>query len=242
MINPAPIPGISAVALNGRFPRIEILPPSTALWTDAHEQAWLRSRAANPRLHDGPIWSATSATTDAITVHLDRYKRLTVQADPAIGDLGVRHVGVKGLMTAVDEQGRKRILLARRGPNTRAYPNLWEIAPAGGVEANAPLSPDSIIATLTQEAREELDVDASSSAAAASPFLLVRDEVACSVVFMVQLRWPELFDPAWRLPETWEYSDARWLTHDETSRWLHASPHQITPPARAALDAFLKRS
>lgn len=243
MSTPPAIPGITSFPLNGRFPRIEISPPPNAPWTDAHEQVWQRACAANPRLHDGPIWSATSADADRITVQLDRYKRLTIQSDPTIGDLGIRHIGVKGLMTAPDERGPARILLARRGPHTRAYPNLWEIAPAGGVEAVAGerLSGDSIIATLIQEAREELAIDASPSSAAASPFLLVRDELARSIVFMLHLPWPDLFDPAWRLPQTWEYTDSRWLTYDEARQWLHASPQQITPPARAALEAYLNR-
>lgn len=237
--------GITQFPLNGRFPRIDIAAPNQTQWTDAQEQAWQRACAANPRLHDNPIWSATSADADRITVQLDRYKRLTIQSDPAIGDLGVRHIGVKGLMTAPDERtrGGEQILLARRGPRTRAYPGLWEIAPAGGVDVveNQPLSVDSIIATLIQEAREELGIDASPSAAAARPFLMVRDETARSLVFMVHLPWPSLLDHAWRLPQTWEYTDSRWLTRDGVKQWLQSSPHQITPPAAAALDAFLRQ-
>lgn len=238
---PASIPGIRVHLLGGRFPTIATLPAPAAPWTDTYESAWQRLCAANPRLHDGPIWSATRADAELVTVQLDRYRRLAIQSDPTIGDLGVLHVGVKGLITAAGADGVQRILLARRGRHTRAYPNLWEIAPAGGVEADIPLSPESIIRTLVQEAKEELGIDASPSAQHASPFLLVKDETARSVVFMVHLPCPGRFAPAWQLPQTWEYTESRWLTCSEAAQWMTVSPSDITPPARAALAAFLEQ-
>ncbi|MFT3687098.1 MAG: NUDIX domain-containing protein [Phycisphaerales bacterium] len=237
----APTPAVTTFPLNGRFPAIEVVAMPAAPWTDAHEAAWQRRCAANPRLHDGAIWSALHADATRITACLDRYRRLTVQADTAIGDLGVRHVGVKGLMTATDAGGVERILFARRGTHTRAYGNMWEIAPAGGVDVvdGVPLSAQSIIATLVKEASEELGIDASSSAFAASPFLMVMDNSARSLVFMVHLPWPGPFDLSWQLPETWEYSESRWLTREQAERWLRGNPDEITPPAAAALTAFL---
>jgi 8-oxo-dGTP pyrophosphatase MutT (NUDIX family) len=241
MTNAASSPSVTTYPLDGRFPAIEVVAPPDTSWTDAQEAAWQRRCAANPRLHDGPIWSALHADAPRVTARLDRYRRLTVQSDPAVGDLGVRHVGVKGLLTATDAHGIERILFARRGTHTRAYANLWEIAPAGGVDVidGVPLSPQSIIATLVQEAREELGIDASPSAHAARPFLLVKDEYARAVIFMVHLPWPGRFDPTWKLPETWEYSESRWLTREQAAAWLKTSPGEITPPAAAALKAFL---
>ena len=72
-------PAITTFPLRGTFPRIEIASPASAPWSEAHEQAWQRSCAANPRLHDGPIWSATQADANRLTVQFDRYKPLTIQ-------------------------------------------------------------------------------------------------------------------------------------------------------------------
>jgi 8-oxo-dGTP pyrophosphatase MutT (NUDIX family) len=245
MSDQAPIPGIRVHTLNGAFSAITILPAPEPPWAAAHEQAWQHLCATNPKLHDGPIWSATRVSASRLTVTLDRYRRLAIQADPTVGDLGVRHVGIKGLTTATDAAGVTRTLLARRGPHTRAYPNMWEIAPAGGVEAHKPLSPESIIETLVQEAGEELGIDASSSAPAIRPLLLLEDEVARSAVFVATLPWPGPFDPSWKLPATgpaaWEYSATRWLTHQEITQLLSAHPSDVTPPTRAAL-SFAQRA
>ena len=242
MSGAASIPGVRVHLLDGRFPPVAILEAARHPWPAEHERAWRRLCAANPKLHDGPIWAATRASAAGLTVTLDRYKRLAIQADPAVGDLGVRHVGIKGLTTAIDHAGVVRTLLARRGPHTRAYPNMWEIAPAGGVEAHKPLSAGSIVETLILEAREELGIDASPSASAVRPLLLLEDERARSVVFIAHLPWPGAFDPGWRLPTTgpaaWEYSQMQWLDGAQVSGWLADRAEELTPPTRAALGRY----
>ncbi|HYC99942.1 MAG TPA: hypothetical protein VEB22_01845 [Phycisphaerales bacterium] len=238
------IPGVRVHELAGRFPPITTISSPELPWPAEHQRAWERLCAASPKLHDGPIWAVKHASASGLTVTLDRYKRLAVQVDPAVGDLGIRHVGVKGLTTAIDAAGVTRTLLARRGVHTRAYPNLWEIAPAGGVEGNVPLTPASIVQTLIQEADEELGIEAGSSASAVRPMLLLEDENARSVVLIARLPWPGLFDPRWTLPSTgptaWEYSAARWLTDDALIEWLVETPETLTPPTRASLTAHLR--
>ncbi|MBY0396589.1 MAG: hypothetical protein K2X91_09000, partial [Thermoleophilia bacterium] len=139
---------IAALRLAGP-PRLVTLPTPALDWPPPHEQAWARLCAQNPRLHDGPIWAVAHADAAEIAVYPDRYKRLSIQADPAVGDLGIRQLGVKGLSVAPGADGRPRLLLARRGPRVRTYPRLWETAPAGGVTLPGPLTHTSIIDALS---------------------------------------------------------------------------------------------
>lgn len=233
MINPAPIPGIRVHLLSGGFPAITTLPAPADPWTDTHERAWQRLCSANPKLHDGPIWSASRVSTTGMTVHLDRYKRLAVQADPSVGDLGVRLIGAKGLTSRSDGC----TLIARRGPHTRIYAGFWEIAPAGGVDANVPLTLGSIAKTLVQEAAEELDSDIRASANRTRPFMLVEDEFARSVDIVATVDWPDArfrqdLSIAAARP-TWEYNDVEWLTPAGIGEWGRHRPYDLTPPTRA---------
>ncbi|HZW08157.1 MAG TPA: hypothetical protein VFF65_13625 [Phycisphaerales bacterium] len=231
----APIPGIRVHTLGGRFPTITTLPVPCDSWNGTYEQAWKRLCAQNPKLHDGPIWSASRVSATHITVTPDRYKRLAIQADPNIGDLGVRIIGAKGLTTRADGC----TLIARRGPHTRIYSGYWEFAPAGGVDANAPLSLGSVARTLVQEAAEELDTDISATVSHTSPFMLIEDEMARSVDILATVHWPDARyrrDPSFAAaPPTWEYNDVEWLCGDGLTEWHLRRSYDLTPPTRALL-------
>lgn len=233
MSDPAPIPGIRVHLLGGRFPTITTLPVPSDSWNGTYEQAWRRMCAANPKLHDGPIWSASRVSATHIAVTPDRYKRLAVQADPSVGDLGVRLIGAKGLTSRSDGC----TLIARRGPHTRIYSGFWEIAPAGGVDANAPLTLASVAKSLVQEAAEELDSDIRASAKRIYPLMLVEDDFARSVDIVAMVHWPDArhrqdASIAAARP-TWEYNDVEWLTPAGISEWGRHRPYDLTPPTRA---------
>lgn len=233
MNDPISIPGIRVHLLGGRFPTITTLPAPADPWTDTHERAWQRLCAANTRLHDGPIWSASRVSATGMTAHLDRYKRLAVQADPSVGDLGVRLIGAKGFTSRSDG----RTLIARRGPHTRIYAGFWEIAPAGGVDANAPLTLGSVAQTLVQEAAEELDSDIRASANRTRPFMLVEDDFARSVDIVATVDWPDTHhrqdSSIAAVRPTWEYNDVEWLSTAGIVEWGMHRPYDLTPPTRA---------
>ena len=123
------MPRPKVIALTSGVPLIERLPADATAWSEQHETVWKTMLDANPRLHDGPIWSVVEADAARLTVRADRYKRLAVQDDATIGWLGVRQLGVKGLVIGHDRAGTPRVLLARRGSETRIYAGMWEIAP-----------------------------------------------------------------------------------------------------------------
>jgi isopentenyldiphosphate isomerase len=231
--------------LDGKPPRFVTEPAPQFEWTDQHEKVWTRLCAANPRLHDGPIWSVSRANSSEVVVHADRYKRLAVQSDESIGNLGVRQLGVKGLTVSADQAGAQRVLIARRGWRVRTYPCEWEIAPAGGVGAGVPLSVESVLSALGAEAREELGITVDASSSAARFIAVIEDDTASSVEIIVRLFWPAPFDAAWKMPESreaaWEYSAAKWLTSDDVWFTLDdRSGEPLTPPTRWVLQS-LKR-
>jgi hypothetical protein len=239
---PASPPPIRAHRLSGRAPAFVTDAPPPPAWTDVHEQAWRRLCALNPRLHDGPIWAVARASAASLTIHPGRYKQLAVQADAAIGDTGVRLLGVKGLMVATDRAGHQRVLLARRGPRVGVYPRLWETAPAGGVAAGEPPSAQVVLGALLAEGREELGVDAASAAPRARFLAVIEDDLAHSVDLLVRLSWPGAAPETWSLPPArearWEYAESRWITTDDARDLLaHASSAaELTPPTRWVLE------
>jgi 8-oxo-dGTP pyrophosphatase MutT (NUDIX family) len=240
--------GVTVLGLSsGRMPslRVERRPagaPAThaVIWTDAMAQAWGRMVDANPRLHDGPIWSVRSADASGLIVEADQYRRLTVQDDPTIGDLGVRVLGVKGMLVAHDETGAERLLLGRRGRETRVSGGLWEIAPAGGVSPRRALDERVLHETLAEEMHEELGMEIDDTAA--TPLCLVRDDLAWSVDVVMAVTWPVVVPSsgAGRVVCAadgcaWEYVDAAWLSRAEVAAFVDGSRRAVSPPTLAVL-------
>ncbi|MGQ0628804.1 MAG: hypothetical protein ACT4PL_11980 [Phycisphaerales bacterium] len=202
------------------------------------EQRWSRACAANPRLHDGPILAVRSAnpTTGQLTLAPDTFKRLVVQ-DLTL-DLGVRLLGVKGLLMARDRAGLPHILLARRGSQTRIYGGLLEIAPAGGVRlrADGTLSPTALVDALIEEAHEELALTLDPLSARAVAF--VQDEHAHSVDVIIRADLGSTIDPAHppRATDpahTFEYTESRWAPLANAPTF--AADPDLVPPARIVM-------
>ncbi len=172
-------------------------PPKAGGASDEIECRWTVARAANPRLRDGEVLSvlAIDAAGGTISATRSSYKRLVVQ-DGTL-DLGVRMLGVKGLIVGQDHKGEEHVLMARRGMGTRVYGGMWEIAPAGGVGVPPPgveeLGTDALRRALAEEAAEELGITLDASGA--MPVAVVEDAVARSVEVIVRLEWPGVVEP-----------------------------------------------
>jgi hypothetical protein len=221
---------------------IDIQPaaPIPPLPADA-QRLWQQRCAANPRLHDGNILAVSSIdeATGKITCIRDRFQRLASQGEGV--DLGVRLLGVKGLVIARDSRGTEHVLIARRGRQTRIYGDMWEIAPAGGIDMPPPeisqLDESHIVRAVIEEGHEELGMQFDASTA--RPVAIVRDEVAHSVDIIVRVDWAEVIDPqraACRTDErSWEYSDSAWLARSEARTFDQRSAAAIVGPMRAVL-------
>lgn len=248
-----PVAQVVVVPLEGGVPPMSVqsrqaFPSGADEWTPACETVWREQLEESDRLHDGPIWSVVELSPRQLVVRAERYKRLCVQSDGRVGDLGVRVLGVKGLLTGQDRAGTQRVLIARRGSGTRIYQGLWELAPAGGVDVRAALSTESVNATLRSELREELGEHAAEVCASVTPAFVaaVIDPIALSVDLLASVAWPEAVDQRAGLCAdascAWEYVDMAWVSRADLDAMIASAPggaanaHAVlSPPTLAVL-------
>ena len=207
------------------------------------EAVWNELRRENDRLHDGPILRAVSvdAESGSLLCRRDTYRSLAVSA--RLG-LGVRQLGVMGVITGRDRAGREHVLLARRAAQTRIYPGLWELAPSGGVTPpplNMPrIGSRELSAALADEAEEELALDLSGQDSAA--IAVLRDAHACSDDIVLRIELAEPIDPrrgtcpaSNEAADRWEYVDVAWIALGEVHTFVDDHRHAVAPPTRAML-------
>jgi hypothetical protein len=231
------IPGQVLVPLGpGIDVRVEVSERRALPALDADgERRWRKRCAENARLHDGEILAVRTIAEDGrIRCDVERFARLAVQ--DADYDLGVRLLGVKGLVIGRDARGGEHVLIARRGPHVRVFADMWEIAPAGGVDvpsaAPVALGHDAIERTLRTEWGEE--VGGELDGAVVGSVAIVRDEIARSVEIIVRVEWqPTIESPRLVDGRNWEYRDVRWLPLTEAERFYAEHAPEIVGPMRA---------
>lgn len=248
----SPPAGVTVTPLNPAAAPARILiaptPPAPHDLEDSVAQAWDALRRANPRLYDAPILAVAQIDPESnlIVCRRDAYRRLAVQtAEPAARsvDTGVYQLSVTGAITALDRAGNPHILIGRRGAETRMYGGLWELAPAGGIDAPLPppngrdrLGAGDIFAALAKEALEELALDLGSTPHPAR--LVCRDHHARSDDLIIPVRLPAPIDP--RKPpacaaRVWEYLDTAWLPLADAPDFVSRHPDACIPPMQALL-------
>ncbi len=216
---------------------------------EAVDACWARLRAANPRLHDGPILGVRrfDAAAARLVCEPERYRRFAVGAELP---LGVEAVGVSGLIT---RSGRTadddpEVLLACRGAGVRIYAGLWESAPRGGVpppdgllEPPGPreLSLADFARALADEADEELGAasDARLPMPALTPVAIVRDAGARSLDVVLAGHLTGRAAGAWIevAGRGWEYAAIAWTPIPELPR---RPDLPLSPPCEALMLAM----
>jgi hypothetical protein len=154
-------------------------------------------------------------------------------------------LGVTGLLTGTRD-GVRYIMIARRGPNVRMYPMLWEFAPAGGVPpADVPgeLPVDMLTAALADEGEEELALDIRRLHM--TPVALCVDAAASSLDVVLRVDVPGLIDPRCGACLTSleragrdEYVDVAWLAEEDIAGFFGASHAAISPKVLAIARAL----
>lgn len=207
------------------------------------DAVWEELRRGNDRLYDGPILRAVSVDVESGSLLCRRETYRVLAASARLG-LGVRQLGVMGVITGRDSAGREHVLLARRAAQTRIYPGLWELAPSGGVTPpplNVPrIGSRELSAALADEAEEELALDLSGQDGAA--IAVLRDVHACSddIVLRIELTGP--IDPRRGVcpasndaADRWEYLDVAWVAMGDLRGFVDEHRSAIAPPTRALL-------
>jgi hypothetical protein len=113
------------------------------------------------RLFNGRVFSADAITPTDITGHVTEFRRVVAQMeDPTLfGALGLRSLAVCGVMRCTDG-----VPVGRRPPAAIYQPGMWQLPPAGSVDAGA-VTPDGRVdlrAQVLTELQEELGVDPAS--------------------------------------------------------------------------------
>ncbi|MCC5824516.1 MAG: NUDIX hydrolase [Phycisphaerales bacterium] len=205
--------------------------PRTPEQARAIDDAWGALCAANPRYFNGRILSFESydPAAGAATARDEEYRAHAVKRTV---DLGLSFFGITGILCVRGDDGRDRVMLARRGDSVHDYPGMWEFGPCGGIDppgSGDRLTPDDLAAELTREAAEELGLDLSG--ATLTHLALVHDTPDIgSTDLMVLARLPSM-------PETdgvnWEVSGTRWATLNELTAWCERRPGEVIPTTRA---------
>ncbi len=206
-------------------------------------RVWQDLRAANDRLYDGPILRSVSLDAERAEVLCRRDTFRSLATSARLG-LGVRQLGVSGVIIAKDTAGIEHLLLGRRAADTRIYPGLWEFAPSGGVKPPPPnvdsLSLLDLATALAEEADEELGMQLDPRDARLLAFL--RDETACSDDAILRFDLSTPVNPragvcpaASEAAGRWEYVDSAWVALSGLPNFSREHAHAIAPPTLALL-------
>lgn len=215
--------------------RIEFDPTPTPNPCAETLRVWERMREAKPRLFNGPISTFNGCDERARTIRAgrDTYQRLTVQPEV---DNSVMQFSVTGVLICAEH-----VLLARRSPETRVYPSMWELAPSGGfdppaTELGTPLSGLDAWRQLLRELKEELGLAIPDQQQPGRIVALSADRLASStdLVFRIDLPSnPADLDSA--ITSSWEYEETRWLPLPDARIFESDHGAEIIPPTRALL-------
>lgn len=113
------------------------------------------------RLFNGQVFSIDRIEPDLIAGHLTEYRRLVAQAEDhtLFPDLGIRSLAACGVLRCADG-----IAIGRRPPAAIYQPGMWQLCPAGSVDAGARRDDGTMDykAQLLTEIREELGLEAAA--------------------------------------------------------------------------------
>ena len=110
-------------------------------------------------LFNGRVFSADTFAPDAITGHLTEFRRIVAQMErPSLFDaLEIRPLAVCGVVRCADG-----VVFGRRHPGAIYQADMWQLPPAGSVDAHA-VGADGVVALdrqLLAELQEELGLSA----------------------------------------------------------------------------------
>jgi hypothetical protein len=135
--------------------------PSLSPGLDARvESIWVRTKSrvsasGAGSLFNGRIFSIDTMAPDLITGHLTEYRRLVAQAEDhaLFPELGIRSLAVCGVLLCLGG-----VVIGRRPVGTFYQPGMWQLCPAGSVDAGSRLADGTMDyrAQLLTEIREEL--------------------------------------------------------------------------------------
>ena len=198
------------------------------------DELWERERQARPGLVDGSIVSVSEIRGDRVLARACPYRLFVARECDALlrATLGVRALGVSGVLLVGAYGGTRSVVLGRRAWDVTEYPGAWELVPSGGVEPRR-AGADGIVdvsAALLDELEEEAGVS-KEAVAETVPLGLVHDlgQDGYDVCFALSLREaPSL--------QLLEYDETALIPATEADAWLAATAGVVVPTSRAILE------
>ncbi len=140
--------------------QVNAAPPELAPAVDAEvEILWQAAQARTGGvLFNGRVFSADTIAPDCLSGHMTEYRRIVAQiAAPALhAELKIRPLAVCGVVRCTNG-----VVLGRRGMQAGYAPGIWQLPPAGNVDAGA-VDADGRIdlkRQMLRELQEELGVE-----------------------------------------------------------------------------------
>lgn len=196
------------------------------------DAAWQDLCVQNPRYFNGDmlVFDRYDPQSGVVLAHVDQYKRHAVRD---VANLGDSLLAVTAIVIADGF-----VLLGRRSHQTHRYGGLWELGPSGGVDV--PEAGNSIDEwALLEQAQREINEEAGFDTRGVRSRLiaLVHDHQVGSSDLAMTLT----LDQRPTIVTNWEYSETKWVTHDELVDWCHEKPDELIPTT-VALARVLSRS
>ncbi|HWL80951.1 MAG TPA: hypothetical protein VNR89_08360 [Roseomonas sp.] len=206
----------------------DLQPVLEAHWAAAQEKA-------GGRLFDGPVFTLTSVSPARLEGAFVRYKALLAQTrEPALyARLGLRALSVCGVLECADG-----IVLGRRSETATYQPGMWQLPPAGSVDASARRG--TLIdarAQILSELEEELGLSA-AEVEAAIPFCLVVHPGTryhdLGIRLSTSLRGEEILARQQKVSHR-EYLELRIVPRQDLPEFLSAALREVVPTTRILL-------
>ena len=129
---------------------------------DRVDDVWERERRKRPEVFDGTIVSVSDIDSERVLTRACPY-RLFVARERDAGlraALGVRALGVSGVLLVGADGSAPRVVVGRRAAGVTEYEGAWELVPSGGVDPRR-AGADGIVdvtGALLAELEEEVGV------------------------------------------------------------------------------------
>jgi 8-oxo-dGTP pyrophosphatase MutT (NUDIX family) len=201
---------------------------------DRVDELWEDERRARPALVDGTMISVSAVEGDRVLTRPCAYRLFVArERDGVLRErLGVRALGVSGILLIGGDGGERSVVLGRRSADVTEYGGAWELVPSGGIEPGR-AGRDGIVdveAALLAELEEEAGLGR-SEVLEAVPLGLVHDIGQDGYDVCLALNVGE--NARVRLTE---YEQLVLLRAKDAGAWLGAQDRAVVPTSRALLE------
>jgi 8-oxo-dGTP pyrophosphatase MutT (NUDIX family) len=198
------------------------------------DELWEEERRLRPGLVDGTMISVSAVEGDRVVTRPCAYRLFVArERDAALRErLGVRALGVSGVLLIGGDRGERSVVLGCRSADVTEYGGAWELVPSGGIEPER-AGADGIVdveAALFAELEEEAGLRRSDVLEAVL-LGLVHDIGQDGYDVCLALHVRE--DAKIRLAE---YEEHMVLPAKAAVAWLDGGDRAVVPTSRALLE------